>query len=816
MQVQSLTGQWRFRRSEEEPWNTGTVPGGIYTDLLENEAIPDPYDEDNELDIQWVGKSDWTYRRTFDVDQALLSHDRIQLHCDGLDTVTTVRVNGEVVGETENMHRVYEFDVTGELQEGENTIEVRFDSPVKYGINRADAYDYDVPALRYPVDQPARSHIRKAQCHYGWDWGPCLPTVGIYRDIRLVGFSGPRITHTRTKQEHFDQAVALGVSVGIESTATTDGTLSVSIAGTEVAESIAITSGEEEYEVTATVEDPDLWWPNGYGDQPLYDLEVAVETDETTHVETDRIGFREMSVVREPLNESDDGEGFRFEVNGTPVYAKGANWIPTDALYGRVTDERFEDLLGSAVDANMNMIRVWGGGYYEYERFYEVCDELGLLVWQDFMFACALYPSDERFLDSVENEVRDQIRRLGNHPSIALWCGNNEVEEGVKNWFAEHDHHEELADGFEQLFLDRIATVVEAEDPSRTYWPGSPSSGDEEPEPYRTDVGDIHYWDVWHKGAPFSEYEETEPRFVSEFGYQSFPSVELLRSVIPADQLNPTAPLMEHHQRNEGGNARILSRMADHFRVPFDFENFVYLSQVQQGMAMQTAIEHWRRLKPYCMGALYWQLNDLWPCASWSSIEYGGDWKVLQYVARRIFAPALVTTTETDEGLEIWIVSDETESIEGTLNVRWESLTGEVIETEQVSVSIDPQESTRVVTVDPETVIGERYAEAYLCADLESPVESYPSYDFFEPYKHLDLCQPSFDITVDGTTLTISADCMALFVQLTLPGTDGNFSDNYFHLPAGEERRITFDSNETITGDELKQALSIRHLRATY
>ncbi len=370
---------------------------------------------------------------------------------------------------------------------------------------------------------------------------------------------------------------------------------------------------------------------------------MTISDGKAAHTVTDRIGFRDLELVRE-LTE-DGGEMFEFQVNGERIYAKGANWIPTENLRGRIDDGDYESLLSSAVAANMNMIRVWGGGYYELERFYDLCDELGLLVWQDFMFSCALYPATDEFLESVEAEVRYQVRRLANHPSLALWCGNNENEMSLVNWFDDNPHIEAFYTDYERLNDQTIAPVVAEEDPSRTFWPGSPSSGglfaDEgELDPHDQSRGDIHYWDVWHDGEPFEDYLTVKPRFVSEFGYQSFASTDLLSTVVPDDQLNPTAPIMEHHQRNPGGNKRILQRLADHFRVPFDFDDLVYLSQVQHGLAMQTAIEHWRRLKPYCMGTLYWQLNDLWPCASWSSIEYGGEWKALHYMAKRFYERA--------------------------------------------------------------------------------------------------------------------------------------------------------------------------------
>ncbi|WP_126664565.1 beta-mannosidase [Haloterrigena salifodinae] len=845
MRVESLNGSWKLRQSDTDRWLNATVPGGVYTDLLNAGEIPDPYDNDNELDLQWVGTSDWVYRRTVTLDSDFLDEERIRLRCAGLDTIATVRINGEVVGEAANMHRKYEFDVAGVLTPGENQVEITFHSPIEYSTRRSENHEYEVPTLRYPIDQPGRNFIRKAQCHYGWDWGPCLPTSGIWRDIDLLAYSEPRIEYTKTVQDHDGDSVSLDVIVGLDVPADGEVLLAAEVADTATHEVRDVAEGRSEVTVGLEVSDPDLWWPNGYGDQPLYDLTVAVgaktesvsdNTDVVTadggvttanssfppdaaHETTTRIGFRDLNLIREPDQEG-NGESFAFEVNGVPVFAKGANWIPADALYGRITRDRYESLLDSAVDANMNMIRVWGGGYYERDSFYEACDERGLLVWQDFMFACALYPSDEDYLESVEEEVRYQVRRLADHPSLALWCGNNEVEMGLESWFDDAAELEQLKEGYETLFYDVIGDTVAEEDETRTYWPGSPSSGTGMQDPYQTDKGDIHYWDVWHDGANFEEYETVEPRFVSEFGYQSFPSVDALSSVLPDDELNPTAPLMEHHQRSEGGNRTILQRMASSFRIPFSFTDFVYLSQVQQGLAMKTAIEHWRRLKPDCMGTLYWQLNDLWPCASWSSIEYGGDWKALQHVVRRIYAPALLSTTTTDGGdeVEIWLTNDERDPLEGEITVEANTFDGERVDETGETVSVAALDSACVATVDPGRLLGDvPQEEAYLRVSFDGSDETYPAFAFFEEYKHLELPDPKFDITVVGNEVTIEADAAALFVELNVP-LDGRFSDNYFHLTPDEERTVAFDAADPPNDIErrLAEELSLTHLRATY
>ncbi|WP_226483327.1 glycoside hydrolase family 2 protein [Natrinema amylolyticum] len=843
MRVESLNGSWKLRQSDTDRWFDASVPGGVYTDLLNAGEIPDPYDDDNELDLQWVGTSDWVYRRTVTLEGDFLDEERVRLRCAGLDTIATVRINGTVVGKAANMHRKYEFDVGDVLTPGENQVEITFHSPVEYSVHRSESHEYQVPTLRYPIDQPGRNFIRKAQCHYGWDWGPCLPTSGIWRDIDLLAYSEPRIEYTKTAQDHDGDGVSLDVTVGLEAPADDDVLLVAEVANTVTHEVIGVVEGHNEVTVGLEVSDPDLWWPNGYGDQPLYDLTVAVKTEpvaddadavtadggvttadsslpsDPAHETSTRIGFRELELVREP-DEEGDGESFTFEVNGVPVFAKGANWIPADALYGRITRDRYDSLLDSAVEANMNMIRVWGGGYYERDGFYEACNERGLLVWQDFMFACALYPSDDEYLASVEEEVRYQVRRLADHPSIALWCGNNEVEMGLESWFDDADELEQLTEDYETLFYDVIGDTVAEADETRTYWPGSPSSGTGMRDPYQTDKGDIHYWDVWHDGADFEEYETVEPRFVSEFGYQSFPSVDALLSVLPDDELNPTAPLMEHHQRNEGGNRTIIQRMAASFRIPFSFADFVYLSQVQQGLAMKVAIEHWRRLKPDCMGTLYWQLNDLWPCASWSSIEYGGDWKALQHVSRRIYAPVLLSTTMTDDGdeVEIWLTNDEREPLEGDVTVEAYTFDGERVDGTEESASVAALDSARVATVDADRLLDDvPQDKAFLRVTFDGSDETYPSFAFFEEYKHLELPEPNFDVAVDGNEVTIEADAAALFVELNVP-LDGRFSDNYFHLTPGGKRTVAFDAAGPPDDLErrLAEELSLNHLRSTY
>jgi len=851
MQHRDLSGAWDYRDRDGGEWRTGTVPGGVYTDLLNDDVIPDPFYEDNELDVQWVGETDWEYRRTVAVDETFLDHDRVLLQCDGLDTVATVLVNGETVGESHNMHVGHEFDVSDALAAGENEIRVQFRSPVEYGIEQAEDYPYDVPAIRYPVDQPGRQFIRKAQCHYGWDWGPCLPTVGIYRDISLVATSSPRIRYTTTEQDHDGEGIDLSVRAGVDAPTAGDYDLSVTVTSetgetvADVTETVALAAGEQDVETSVTVSDVDLWWPASHGDQPLYDLDVTVRDGVESHTHSDRIGFREVDLVVEP---DDAGTSFAFEVNGTPIFAKGANTIPIAPMYGDVTRERYEHVLRSAVDANMNMVRVWGGGYYEDDDFYELCDEYGLLVWQDFMFSCSLYPADDDFLDTVEDEVRYQVRRLANHPSIALWCANNENEEALHNWFDEHPAHESHVADYEALYTETVGPACREEDPSRTYWPGSPSSGPDEDDPYIFAKGDIHYWDVWHAGQPFENYYTTEPRFVSEFGYQSFPSTDSLETVVEEADFNATSPMLEHHQRNPDGNTTIISRMADYFRQPYDFEDFLYLSQVQHGVAMKTAIEHWRRRKPTTMGTLYWQLNVLWPCASWSSIEYDGKWKAQQYMARRQYAPVLVSFHPEYDGFDgaanaqaddprgidfgdvesqtLWLTSDVPEPLDGTIALDIVSLPeGEVVDSQTVDVALDPQASEPLTTVHRDDLPADLDpSEVMLRAAYDDggdhDGDAFPNVAFFEDYKALSLPETEVAVSVDGPEVTVASEEAALFVELDVGTLSGSFSDNYLHLSPGEKRTVQFDSytgqRTAVIESDIRDNLEVRHLRSTY
>ncbi len=813
MKELTLNGVWQFTSPRIEGWLPGRVPGEVFSDLIRNDEIPDPYYGDNELDLQWVGKTDWTYRRSFELEEEFLSHRKQVLDCKGLDTVSELYLNGAKVGRSNNMHRRYEFEVGEYLQAGENTLEVQFTSPVQYGIEKSREYEGNIPDHRYLVDQPARQFVRKAQCHYGWDWGPCFPTMGIWRDIALVGFSSPRVRYTVNEQT-FGEAgqVSVEVRIGLDVPEAGDYNSTLKLAGEEITEEFSLGENKREISQSITVSSPDLWWPAGYGDQPLYDLTVSVEGN-SYH---SRVGFRDIELVTE---EDSEGESFYFRVNGTPIFAKGANWIPADSFPGRMTERRYRRLIDSAVEANMNCLRIWGGGIYEDGAFYQACDEKGILVWQDFMFACSAYPANEAFLDNVKEEIRYQVRRLADHPSIALWCGNNENEWlGARgDYDAEKVDWEDLKADYHKLNEETVGAVVREEDSDRSFWPSSPSSRGEAP-PNDQSIGDNHYWDVWHEEKPFSDYLTTKPRFVSEFGYQSFPSTELLLTAMEEGDLNPTSPIMEHHQRHPEGNKLITRRMTDHFRFPFSFDDFVYLSQVQQGLAMKTAIEHWRRLKPHSMGAIYWQLNDIWPVASWSSLEYGGGWKALQYMAKRFYSPLLVSTMEKEGRLKVWITSDVDGPLQGKLGIEVVGLDGKEVFSDRSDIQVAPLSSEVHASYDLTDMEGEVGTEDWMVkVAFTGPGHSSCNFHFMKPFKSLDLPRPGLSSMLQDGEVLLKTRNAALFVKLGLPGEKGHFDDNYFHLLPGEERQIEYHSSQGEPGDDLEESdLVVTNLRETY
>jgi len=658
------------------------VPGDTHSALLAAGLIADPYAACNERDLQPLNREDWDYTRCFEIDPSHLAQEAVYLVCEGLDTIADVFINGQLAAHSDNMFTRLVADVKPLLRAGENRIRVHFASAETEAARRAAALPYPVPTIHPPIASPHRNLVRKAACHAGWDWGCCLMTAGLCGPIGLEAGPG-RMEYVYTDQAHEPGLCRLTVHVEYRSATARETGFRVEIDGHATTQAFALQPGMNRCSIVCIVDQPRLWWPSGAGEPHLYPLTVTVDGQSCTR----KVGLRTLEVVSE---EDAIGRSMLFRVNGRDLFCKGANWIPCDALPQRQTAAVYRDLLSSAVAAHMNMVRVWGGGQYERDVFYELCDELGLMVWQDFMFACSLYPATPAFLESVRAEARHQVKRLRGFACLALWCGDNE-NIGALRWFEESRAHRDryLVD-YDRLNHGILASVVAECDPGRVFWPSSPCGGPNDfSDCWHSDGrGDMHVWTVWHEDKSFDAFTRVTPRFCSEFGYQSLPSLPTIATYCPGDQYNLTSPVMEHHQRNERGNSKILEMFSRYFRIPEGFAALVYLSQVQQALAIKTAVEYWRLQQPVCMGTLYWQLNDNWPVSSWSSLEYGGRWKILHYAARRFYAPVIITALQRPGGpVEIHVASDLPDPVPACVTLRMHDFTGATLREETARIS---------------------------------------------------------------------------------------------------------------------------------
>ena len=788
MKTLSLNGAWLLDiPGSQFPRVNAAVPGSVYHDLLTAGQIPDPFYRDNENEALKIMDHDFIYSRDFEVSPELLSCDRVLLRCEGLDTLATVTVNGTQVGAANNMHRIWEFDVKGVVKAGRNHVCVKFDSPTRF-IKEAYAASPADGTSDAMVGFPL---LRKAHCMFGWDWGPRLPDAGIWRDISLIGVSTARIRDVMVLQEHESGKVTLTVNTHV-----TEITGTAPVAVRVIAPDGAVLTGTGEQAVFEIAQ-PRLWWPNGLGEQPLYTVEVTLGDGLDRWCK--RVGLRTLTVTRK---KDEWGESFCHCVNGVDVFAMGADYIPEDNLLPRVNPARTRRLLEDAKAANMNCIRVWGGGYYPDDFFYDACDELGLLVWQDFMFACAVYNLTEDFEENIRAEFIDNVRRLRNHPSLALWCGNNEMEQFVAygEWVSCPRQKADYIKMYEYI----IPKILKVEDPQTFYWPASPSSGGSFDEPQDPNRGDVHYWDVWHGLKPFTDYRNYLFRYVSEFGFQSFPCMETIEAFTKPEDRNIFSYVMEKHQRNASANGKIVSYLSQMYLYPRNMELLVYASQLLQAQAMQYGVEHWRRNRNgnHCMGAVVWQLNDCWPVASWASIDYYGRWKALHYYEKRFFAPVLISCHEEGILSQNTNVNAEPFALKKSahLNVSNETLqpfTGKarwalrrpdasVIESGEFAVEVPAMSALWL----PEQDFSDR--ETYDCyysyrlEDSAGDPVGEGSVLFCAP-KHFHFADPQLEAHVEGDEIVVTAKAFARSVEL-MAGPDVLLSDNYFDLNAGTRR----------------------------
>lgn len=818
MQRINLNGKWDLHPANKADFTvSATVPGDIHSALLTAGKIKDPYEGTNEKDAQWVGDADWRLSRTFDVPGSVLTEKSVFLNCDCLDTFAEILINGKKAGRSDNCFLRQRFEVRSLLKEGTNRIDVIIRSAVKAAAARAAGLAYPVPGIKpIPGYDDHINLIRKVQCHGGWDWGIRLMVGGILQDIWLGATSIGRIEYVYTTQHHKSGVCELEVTAEVISPSGGKTVLEIGAADTKAIIPATLLPGLNKVTGRIFIQNPEFWWPNGYGKQPLYDLSVSIAGDKICK----RIGLRTVEVV----NEEDDKGGLSmyFKVNGVAIFSKGANWIPCDAMPQRQTREAYADLLTSAVAANMNMIRIWGGGQYEREAFYEICDELGLMIWHDFMFSCALYPATEEFLVSVKKEAEYQVKRLRDHACLALWCGNNE-DVGALNWFKESRNSRDryLVD-YDRLNEGVLGKTVDECDSTRTFWPSSPCGGrgDYSDCWHKDNRGDMHYWSVWHDGHPFHAYLDIKPRFCSEFGFQSFPSLDAIRKYAPADELNVTSPVMEHHQRNSAGNSKIVEMFTRYFRVPEGFDNFVYLSQVQQALAIKTGVEHFRHLRPVCMGAIYWQLNDNWPVCSWSSLEYAGKWKLLHYAAKRFFAPIMVSASQDKQGkFEIWLTSDAREAGKCKVTAEIRDFSGKLLRKKIYARKSPAGSAICLESSDVDKFVPARN-DCFLFLTLEAGRKISTNVHFFTEYKRCRLAKAKIKMTVvangTGFKVTLATDKPAFFVAINADNIRGEFDDNMITLLPGKPRTLIFTPKQKTNLANFRRSLTLNHLRATY
>ena len=818
----SLAGAWTLSQADATDAAVPMrIPGDIYGALIDAKRIADPYWGRNELEVQWVREVDWLIERRFTVDAAQLASPEAWLTADEVDTLADITVNGHAVGSADNQHRRWRWDVKPLLVAGENRIAIRLRSAAKEAAARGARLPYPIPWSGGSNNQlPHLNLLRKTACHAGWDWGICLMVAGIYGGIAIEFVDRARLDYVTTEQRWDGASCTLVVRVEVQARAGGAVPLLVELDGKRVERSAELRAGANTLTVELPVGEPRLWWPAGHGAQPLSSLTVRV----ADRVATKRIGFRRIELI----NEADErGVSMTFRVNGRDIFCKGANWIPADAMPSRETRERIADLLDSAVAANMNMLRVWGGGRFETDAFYELCDEKGLLLWHDMMFACALYPADPAFLANVREEVLHQAKRLRDHASIALWCGDNECV-GALNWYPESKANRDRYLLNWSKLNDTLGAAVAEADPTRVFWPSSPCSGpgDFSDAWHDDSKGDMHYWDVWHGGKSMDAYFSVRPRFCSEFGYQSFPSFEVASTFCPPDQRNITAPVMELHQKNSGGNGKINDMFGRNFRMPDGFRNTLWLSQLQQALIIKTGVEYWRHHMPICMGTLYWQLNDNWPVASWSSLEFGGRWKQLHHHARRFYQPAIVTAFQTREGVvEIWAVNDSAHALEATVRAVVADLDGAQVELIELPARVPAGRSVQLAAYPVERLAGARRESRFLWMTLAGTLGAdrveHRNEHLFTEHKRYDFAEPEVSVRIDAVggalTATVTARKPAFFVTLEPEGIAGEFVDNSFTVMPGEPRRVAFTAKGAApTADALRQALHVTHLRASY
>ena len=815
MQTYTLNGTWQLSAGHRSLESVDMqIPGTVLSGLLAAGKIKDPFYRTNEDATRALFWKDYVFTRTFDVDEELLAQQHIVLVCEGLDTLAEISINGTFLAKTDNMHRTWKFQAKKLLHPGKNEIQIVFRSVLRF----IEDYPYEAhKKINYIPCGSMKGNqlLRKAHSMFGWDWGPQTIDAGIFRDIYLQGYSHARIEDIRIHQQH-----AKNVSVQ------TSITLSESVPGQKLCVELSEDGADKPLQtklcktnadgvaaVDFVIENPKLWWPNDYGDQPLYIVRTTLLDEDGTSLEsiTRRIGLRTLTISQE---KDEWGNEFAFCVNGVKIFTRGGNYIPDDCLYTRITEKKLDYILESCRRAHFNCVRVWGGGYYPSDAFYDLCDEKGLIVWQDLMYACNVYDVTDAFAENCRQETYDNVRRLRHHASLGLWCGNNEIESAWDHWGDFQKETPYLRADYIRLFEEVLPKAVQEADGETFYWHSSPSSGGCFDNPDDANRGDTHYWDVWHGQKPFTDYRKYFFRFCSEFGFQSFPCAKTVNSFTLEDDRNIFSRVMESHQKNDAANGKMLYYLSENLRYPKDLTHLLYASQVLQGMAIKYGVDHWRRNRGRCMGTLYWQINDDWPAPSWSSIDYFGRWKALHYMAQKFYAPHAVSMTLEDHRCHVYFSNESFETTEYSLTLSIRDLSGNVLETYETKGNSPAFSAIETAVVD-------------ICSweDQKDDVFLEAVIHTLVPYKYLNLKNPVISTeaeeTNDAFILHISSDCFAPFVALDFDDADVIFSDNFFHLTDKTVQDIIVKKEDILQGhfenaEDFRKRLQILSLGTSY
>jgi len=771
---------WTFNKQNDAKKYIATIPGTVHTDLFQNELIPDPFFGTNEKELQWIENESWEYETHFTISKAELKNQNIDLEFAGLDTYATVYLNGKVVLEANNMFRKWTISAKSHLKMGSNHLKVVFHSAVQKGKEEAKKLSYTLP-------EKERVFVRKAQYQFGWDWGPRFVTAGIWKPVQLKFWNSAKIESVQFEQSGITEYHALlFFNINVNSQIEGDFVFIIN----KNKHKRKLSKGVTVIELPYVIDNPKLWWCNGLGEPTLYPFSIELyQKGKLLDKKKLNIGLRTIELIQE---KDQVGTSFYFKLNGKPVFMKGANIVPPDNFLPRVSDSTYFSLVENAKKANMNMLRVWGGGVYFDDAFYEACDANGILVWQDFMFACSMYPGDEKFVQNVKQEVIDNVNRLQNHPSIAIWCGNNESDEGWHNWGWQKQFKYSKADStkiwndYKKVFHEIIPQTLDSLLPKEKniYWSSSPSIGWGRKESLLQ--GDSHYWGVWWGKEPFEIYEKKVGRFMSEYGFQGMPNLETLQKVMNKEDLNFTSEAFRNHQKHPTGYETINEYMERDYVVPKDFEDYLYVSQLLQARGMQIAIEAHRRAKSYCMGTLYWQLNDCWPVTSWSSLDYYGNWKAFHYQARRSFEDLLLSVEDENEKYKVFLVNDTFEKHSGKLELELLSFDGKLLWKTSNEISVEGNLSTNIHEIPKVDLKSFDLKQTFLKVKFNEVQSQY----FFVKPKDLKLQKPNIQIrTIDDFTVEISSDVLAKDVFLSSEN-EVFFEDNYFDLLPNEKRII--------------------------